>query len=541
MAAPLRRRWLTVLAVCLGFFMIMLDTTIVYVATPSIMSTLQSSLDQVLWVFNAYLLAYAVLQITAGRLGDLWGPRNLFMVGLVLFTAASALCGFSRDSNELIAARIVQGVGGALLAPQSLTILATTFPPERRGAAIGIWAGVVGLSTVAGPVLGGFVVTYADWRWIFFLNVPVGVVALVATLAFVPNLKLGARHLMDPVGVVLATAALFLVVFGLIEGQRYEWSSAIWAIIGAGGLMGLAFALWEVAQPEPLVPLRLFRERNFSLMNWTILAVNFALQGVFIPLAIYTQSVLGMSPLQSGLTVAPMAVTIAVVAPFAGRLADRLGSKYLLIAGLALFAAGSSWVVLTATTTSQQLDFLAAFVVCGFGLGLVAAPMTTVALRRVATADAAPASAVINTTRQLGAVLGAAVIGAVLQNRLATDLNSRASAAAVELPGPLRAEFTTRFAVAVKQGLHVGRGQDGVQVPAGLPPEVANQLRALVHDVFVNGYVAGMRPTVMVAVAVLGAASASCLLIKERRPAGTLDTAQVAIGWPSPAPSEEGA
>jgi EmrB/QacA subfamily drug resistance transporter len=541
MAAPLRRRWLTVLAVCLGFFMIMLDTTIVYVATPSIMRTLQSSLDQVLWVFNAYLLAYAVLQITAGRLGDLWSPRNLFLVGLVLFTAASALCGLSRDSNELIAARVAQGVGGALLAPQSLTILATTFPPERRGAAIGIWAGVVGLSTVAGPVLGGFVVTYADWRWIFFLNVPVGVVALVATLAFVPNLKLGARHRMDPVGVVLATAALFLVVFGLIEGQRYEWSSAIWAIIGAGGLMGLSFAVWEVGQAEPLVPLRLFRERNFSLMNWTILAVNFALQGVFIPLAIYTQSVLGMSPLQSGLTVAPMAVTIAVVAPFAGRLADRLGSKYLLITGLALFAAGSSWVVLIATTTSQQLDFLAAFVVCGLGLGLVAAPMTTVALRRVATADAASASAVINTTRQLGAVLGAAVIGAVLQNRLATDLNSRASAAAVQLPGPLRAEFTTRFAVAVKQGLHVGRGQDGVRVPAGLPPDVTNQLRGLLHDVFVNGYVAGMRPTVMVAVAVLGAASASCLLIKERRPAGTLDTGQVAIGWPSPAPLEEGA
>src|SRR5438309_4570074 len=237
------------------------------------MSDLHSSLDQVLWVFNAYLLAYAVLQITAGRLGDLWSPRNLFLVGLVLFTAASALCGLSQESNELIAARVLQGVGGALLAPQSLTILATTFPPERRGAAIGIWAGVVGLATVAGPVLGGFVVTYADWRWIFFLNVPVGVVAVAATFAFVPNLKLGARHLMDPVGVGLATAALFLVVFGLIEGQHYEWSSAIWGLIAAGGLTGLAFALWESRQPEPLVPLRLFRERNFSLMNWTILAV----------------------------------------------------------------------------------------------------------------------------------------------------------------------------------------------------------------------------------------------------------------------------
>src|SRR5438309_7713727 len=265
------------------------------------MSDLHSSLDQVLWVFNAYLLAYAVLKITAGRLGDLWSPRNLFLVGLVLFTAASALCGLSQESNELIAARVLQGVGGALLAPQSLTILATTFPPERRGAAIGIWAGVVGLATVAGPVLGGFVVTYADWRWIFFLNVPVGVVAVAAAFAFIPNLKLGAQHLMDPIGVVLASAALFLLVFGLIEGQRYDWSAGIWMIVGAGVLVGLLFGAWEARQPEPLIPLRLFRDRNFSLMNWTSLAVSFAMQGIFIPITIYTQSVLGMSPLRSGL------------------------------------------------------------------------------------------------------------------------------------------------------------------------------------------------------------------------------------------------
>ena len=471
-----------------------------------------------LWVFNGYLLAYAVLLITAGRLGDLWGPRNLFVAGLVVFAAASALCGLSQDSNQLIAARVLQGVGGALLAPQSLTILTATFPPERRGAVLGIWGGVIGLSTVAGPVLGGLIVTYADWRWIFFVNVPVGIVAVAAALAFIPDLRLGARHVMDPVGVVLASAALFGMVFGLIEGQRYDWSAGIWALIGSGALVGLVFLAWEARQREPLIPLRLFRDRNFTLMNWTSLAVNFAMQGVFIPITIYTQSVLGFSPLRSGLTVAPLSVAIAVVAPFAGRLADRFGGKYLLMAGLAIFGAASAWIVLMATTTSHQLDFLPAFAVGGLGIGLVFAPMTTIALQRITAREAASASAVLNTTRQLGSVLGGAVLGAVLQNRLATELTSRAATAADQLPGPFRKGFASGFAEAAKQGLRIGRGQEGgFQPPAGLSPQLSRQLALLVHDVFVSGYVAAMRPAVMVAVAVLALASVSCLGVVGRR------------------------
>jgi EmrB/QacA subfamily drug resistance transporter len=513
-----RNQWLMVLAVCLGFFMIMLDTTIVYVATPSILSGLHATFDQVLWVFNGYLLAYAILLITAGRLGDLWGPRNLFVAGLAVFTVASALCGLSQDSTQLIAARVLQGVGGALLAPQSLTILTATFPAERRGAALGIWGGVIGISTVAGPVLGGLIVTYADWRWIFFVNVPVGVVAVAAAFGFIPNLKLGARHRLDVGGVLLASAALFLVVFGMIEGQRYDWSAGIWVLIGAGVGVGLLFGAWESRQQEPLIPLRLFRDRNFSLMNWTSLAVNFAMQGFFIPFTIYTQSVLGMTPLRSGLTVAPLSVTIAVVAPFAGRLADRFGGKYLLMAGLAIFGGASAWIVLIATTSSHQLDFFPAFVAGGLGIGLVFAPMTTIAVQRITAREAASASAVINTTRQLGSVLGGAVLGAVLQNRLASELTTRAAAASAQLPGPVRRGFANGFAQAAKQGLQVGRGQNGgFQPPAGLPPQLSAQVTALVREVFANGYLAAMRPTVLVAVAVLLVASLSCLAVVGRR------------------------
>lgn len=518
-----RNRALTLLTICLGFFMIMLDTTIVYVATPSLLSGLHATLDQVLWVFNGYLLAYAVLLITAARLGDLWGPRTLFATGLVLFTAASALCGLAQDSNQLIAARVLQGVGGALLAPQSLTMLTAIFPRERRGAALGVWGAVVGVSTVAGPTLGGLIVTYSDWRWIFFLNVPVGAVALAATFLFLPDIRTGARPRMDLAGVVLASAALFLIVFGLIEGQRYEWSPAIWVTLGAGGALLVSFLVWEMRQLEPLIPLGLFRDRNFSLMNWTGSAMQFAMQGIFIPITIYTQSVLGMTALQFGLTVAPMSLTSMVVAPFAGRLADRLGGKYLLMAGLAIFGLGAALVTWTATLTSTTLEFVPWFVITGLGLGLVFAPMTTVALQRIEAVQAAAASGVLNTTRQLGSVLGAAVAGAVLQNQLAAALHQRALDASGQLPPQARQGFVDGFAQAAKNGLQVGRGQSGgAQIPAGLPPPLQEQLARLIHDVFASAYLMAMRPTVLVAVAVLLLASLSCLLIRaQRQPAAT--------------------
>jgi len=516
-----RNPWPVLLVTVLGFFMIMLDTTIVYVATPSILSSLHASLDEVLWVFNGYLLTYAVLLITAGRLGDLFGPRQLFAIGLVVFTAASALCGLSQDATQLIAARVTQGVGGALIAPQTLTVLMAIFPPERRGAAFGITGAVIGISTVAGPTLGGLIVTNWNWRWIFFLNVPIGVLALIGTFAVIPDVRPGRRHRLDLVGVLLSSAALVAIVFGLIEGQRYDWGTitgwlTIPMVIGAGVVLIVAFLGWERRQGEPLLPLGLFRNRNFSLMNWTGLAMAFAMQGIFIPVTIYTQSVLGMTPLQSGLTVAPMSVASGILAPFAGRLADRFGGKYLLMAGLAIFGAGAAFVTALATVSATQATFIVPFIVAGIGLGLVFAPMTTVAMRDIKPVMAGAASGVLNTTRQLGAVLGAASVGAVLQNRLAVSLHDQAVAAAAQLPPAFQGRFVDGFAQAARSGLQVGRGQTGAQLPTGLPAQVAGRIAHLIHDVFVNGYVAAMRPTVGVAVAALAVASLSCLLVINR-------------------------
>ena len=514
--------WPVVLVTALGFFMIMLDTTIVYVATPSILSSLHASLDQVLWVFNGYLLTYAVLLITAGRLGDIFGPRQLFAAGLIVFTAASALCGLSQDAAQLIAARVVQGIGGALIAPQTLTVLMAIFPPARRGAAFGITGAVIGVSTLAGPTLGGLIVTYWDWRWIFFLNVPIGIIALLGTFLFIPDVRPGRRHGLDLVGVLLSSASLLAIVFGLIEGQRYEWGVisgwlTIPMVIVAGVALFIVFIAWERFQNEPLVPMRLFRDRNFSLMNWTGAAMFFGMQGIFIPVTIYTQSVLGMTPLESGLTVAPMSLTAGIVAPFAGRLADRFGGKYLLMAGLALFGAGAAIVTALATITSTQTTFILPFVVTGLGLGLVVAPMTTVAMRDIKPVLAGAASGVLNTTRQLGAVVGAAAVGAVLQNRLAVALHDQAVTAAAQLPPALEGQFVAGFDNAAKSGLQVGRGQTGASLPANVPASLVGTIQDVVHHVFVNGYVIAMRPTVAVAVAVLAVASVSCVLVLNRR------------------------
>jgi EmrB/QacA subfamily drug resistance transporter len=514
--------WPALIVTALGFFMIMLDTTIVYVATPSILSSLHASLDQVLWVFNGYLLTYAVLLIISGRLGDIFGPRQLFAAGLIVFTAASALCGLSQDAAQLIAARVVQGIGGALIAPQTLTVLMAIFPPARRGAAFGITGAVIGLSTLAGPTLGGLIVTYWDWRWIFFLNVPIGIIALLGTFLAIPDVRPGRSHRLDLVGVMLSSASLLALVFGLIEGQRYGWGVisgwlTIPIVIGAGVALFIVFLAWERFQDEPLVPMRLFRDRNFSLMNWTGAAMFFGMQGIFIPVTIYTQSVLGMTPLESGLTVAPMSLTAGIVAPFAGRLADRFGGKYLLMAGLALFGAGAAIVTALATITSTQTTLILPFVVTGLGLGLVVAPMTTVAMRDIKPVLAGAASGVLNTTRQLGAVVGAAAVGAVLQNRLAVALHDQAVTAATQLPPALQGQFVAGFDKAAKSGVQLGRGQTGASLPANVPASLVGTIQDLVHHVFVNGYVIAMRPTVAVAVAVLAVASVSCALVLNRR------------------------
>ena len=524
--------WITLLVLCLGFFMVLLDLTIVNIAIPSIIDALKAGLDQILWVLNAYTLTYAVLLITAGRLGDRFGQRNVFAAGLALFTVASAACGLAQDPNQLIVSRIVQGVGGAMLTPQTLAILTQIFPAERRGAAFGVWGAVAGVATITGPVLGGALVTWVDWRWIFYVNLPVGVVTLAMALVLVPDLRPGRRAGLELVGVLLASAALFLMTFGLIEGQRYDWSTittwrgvhvTIPEVIGAGAVVLVLFLVWDHFRKTPLVPMSLFRDRNFAIMNWVSFALTFGMIGMFLPLTIYLQSALGFTAIKAGLTLVPMSVVSMIVAPNAGRLADRIGGKYIVMLGLTLFAAGMTIIDARAWSNSDWLTFLPGTLVAGLGLGCTFAPLATVAMRNVRPQMAGAASGVMNTLRQLGGAVGGATVGAVLQNRLAASLHDQAVSYSSQLPPPARQPFVNAFSKAAGGGLEVGRQSSSAagQSLGNLPPQVAHQVAQVAHDVFLYGFIYAMRPTLAVPIAALVVGAISCLALKRyRRPSG---------------------
>jgi EmrB/QacA subfamily drug resistance transporter len=520
MAQARTNPWLVLMVLTTGFFMILLDTTIVNVAIPAMSTGLSTTLDQILWVLNAYILVYAVLLITAGRLGDLFGQRTLFAIGLSVFTLASALCGLSQSVDQLIAARVLQGVGGALLTPQKLAILTTIFPPERRGAAFGVWGAVAGLATIAGPTIGGAIITYITWRWIFFINVPIGIAALIATFAIIPDLRPGRKQGWDLVGVVLATAGLFGIVFGLIEGQRYNWGQitstpiTIPEVIGAGAVLIAIFVVWERFQTQPLVPLTLFENRNFAVANGIAAAISFGMLSMFLPITIYLQSVRGFSALTAGLTIAPMSLTSMFVAPFAGRFSDRIGGKYILMTGIALFTIGVGSMAFVAGPDSTWINFLIPTIIAGAGMGMTFAPMTTVAMRDISPRNAGAASGVLNTIRQLGAAIGSAVVGAILQSRLAITLHDQAISHAAGLPPAFRAQFVNAFSSVASNGFEIGTGENGARLPANIPPAAAHQIAVLAHDVFVSGFIDAMKTTFIVPIVFLALTAVSTLLIR---------------------------
>jgi EmrB/QacA subfamily drug resistance transporter len=516
--------WAVLLVVSLGFFMTLLDLTIVNIAIPDMLTSLHASLDDILWVINAYALVLAVLVITCGRLGDLIGPRIMFAGGVTLFTVASAACGLAPSAGWLIGFRAVQGLGAAMLMPQTLTIITNTFPADRRGAAFGVWGAVAGVATIAGPTLGGLLVSAFDWRWIFFVNVPFGVLALILTFVIIPDMRPGRRHRIDIPGVLLASAALLAICYGLVEGQKYDWGTitsfiSIPLVLGVGVLLLIAFLVlqWFTQDREPLVPFALFRDRNYAVVNWVSGTLAIGMMGIFLPFTIYLQSVLGFSALRAGLTMAPASLLSMVVAPVAGRLTDKIGGKYILMLGLILFGGGMGWVALEASTTSTWYDFLPALIVAGIGMGCVFAPMVTVAMRNIDPRMAGAASGVLNTIRQVGLVIGTAAVGALLQNRLVSSMNSQAATRAKALPPQLRGPFVAGINHAASNGIQVGAGQNGsgIKLPAGLPARLMAELLRIGHDVFTFGYVNAMRSTMLLPVILLGVGAVSCLMLKE--------------------------
>ncbi|MER7466166.1 DHA2 family efflux MFS transporter permease subunit [Streptomyces sp. NPDC097981] len=408
----------------LGFFMTLLDLTIVNIAIPDMMSGLGASLDQTLWVVSGYALALSALIITASRLGDLHGPRTLFAAGLAVFTLASIGCGLAPGATALIVARVVQGMGAALLTPQTMTLIVSVFPAARRGTAMGIWGMVAGLATLSGPTLGGILVSTIGWRWIFLVNVPIGIAALALTFLVVPDIRPARTHRFDLTGVLLSCAALFCLAFGLQEGQHYHWGAGIRALLAAGATLAGAFLLHQRSRQdrEPLIPFALFRDRNFTAMTALVGLISVAMLGLVLPFNLYLQSVLGLSAIKAGLVLAPSSLVSMTVGPFAGRLADRIGGKYVLLAGLACYSAGIVAIALIAAPATAWYAFIPATLATGLGVGCIIAPMSTEAMRNIPPHLAGAASGVNNTVRQIGSVVGAAAVGALLQGRLAAEL-----------------------------------------------------------------------------------------------------------------------
>jgi EmrB/QacA subfamily drug resistance transporter len=409
------RKWWTLAAVAFGLFMIMLDNTVVNVALPSIQRELGVGLSELQWIVTGYALMFAALMLTGGKLADLLGRRLIFVVGLAIFTLASLFCGLSDSGEMLIAWRVVQGVGAALMNPATLSIIAATFPPHQRGMAIGIWAGVSALALAIGPLVGGLLTQHIHWGWIFFVNVPVGALAIAASFLFIDESKdTSHEQRLDLPGLLTSAIGLFALTYGLIEANAHGWTSA--RIVGAFavaavGLVG--FLLLERHQRLPMLDLSLFRSGTFAGANVVVLLVALAMFGVFFFLSLYMQNILGYSAVQAGAAFLPMTLLIILVAPLAGKATDKVGSRGLMTVGMILV--GSQLVYFSRLSAEAGFwNLLPGMLVGGIGMALVMTPSAAAAVRSVPVDKSGVGSAVLNSFRQVGGSLGIALMGAIM-------------------------------------------------------------------------------------------------------------------------------
>jgi EmrB/QacA subfamily drug resistance transporter len=405
-----------------GFFMILLDATIVAVANPSIMDKLGAGYDAVIWVTSAYLLAYAVPLLVAGRLGDRFGPKNLYLLGLTVFTAASLWCGLAASIEMLITARVVQGIGAALLTPQTLATITRIFPADRRGVAMSVWGATAGVATLVGPLAGGVLVGHLGWQWIFFVNVPIGVIGLALAVWLIPVLPTQ-KHRFDLLGVLLSGLGMFMIVFALQEGSSHHWAPWIWGTL-AGGIGFIAtFLVWQsVNRNEPLIPLIMFRDRDFSLSNFGVATIGFVVTATFLPLMFYAQAVCGLSPTRSALLTAPMAITTGVLAPFVGKIVDRSHPRPVIGFGFSVLAIAMTWLSIEMTPTTPIWRLVLPLTAMGIGSAFIWAPLAATATRNLPPQLAGAGSGVYNATRQVGSVLGSAGMAAFMTSRISAEI-----------------------------------------------------------------------------------------------------------------------
>jgi EmrB/QacA subfamily drug resistance transporter len=409
------RRWWTLGAMCFALFMVMLDNTVVNVALPSIRDSFDSSISALEWTVNAYTLTFAVLLITGGRLGDIFGRRKVFLIGVVAFASASALAGLAPTDAALVGARALQGIGAALMMPSTLSIISNTFPPHERGRAIGTWAGVSALALAMGPVLGGWLTESVSWRLIFFINVPVAVAAVAVTLfATDESRDETVDRTVDYRGIALLTVGLTSLVLALVESN--QWSAApVVALLALSGVALATFAVIERRVKAPIVDFSFFRSRAFVGTNLVAFSLSFAMMAMFFFIALYIQNVLGYGPLEAGVRFLPTTLVIMVAGPIAGRLTDKIGPRSLMTAGLLLVSV-SMYIQSRIDIDTTYADLWPAFILMGLGMGLTMSPMSTAAMNSVDRTKAGVASGTLTMSRMVGGTLGVAVLGAMVDS-----------------------------------------------------------------------------------------------------------------------------
>jgi len=505
-------RWWTLGAMCFALFMMMLDNTVVNIALPSIQRDLHATLSALEWTINAYTLTLAVGLVTGGRLGDIFGRRRMFLLGVLIFGVSSAVIGVSPSGTVLVAFRALQGVGAALMMPATLSIISQTFPPEQRGMAIGTWAGVSALALAIGPVFGGFLTQAVSWRAIFFINPPIAVAAIAVTLfATKESRDETVDRTVDYAGIATLTVSLTSLVLALVEGNSWHWGSArIVSLFALAAITMVAFATIERRVIAPMIDFSFFRSRSFLGSNIVAFFVTFAMFSQFFFLTLYMQNVLGYSPLQTGLRFLPSTVVIIVAGPIAGRLADRVGPRPLMTVGL-LIVAGALFIQSGITIHSGYGLLLPGFVMMGLGMGLVMSPMSTAAMNAVDRTKAGLASGTLSMSRMVGGTFGVAVMGALVTAIGKSQLQS-------SLPHVPAATRTT-----IANSLVSGGSPSGAHLSA--------QIVSATHSAFVSALGTGLTIGAIVAAA---AAILSAMLIQSRPAAPAPAPARAPAEEPAP-------
>ena len=506
------RKWWTLAAMCFALFMLMLDNTVVNVALPSIQEDLHASISSLEWTVNAYTLTFAVLLVTGGRLGDIFGRRRMFLFGVVVFALSSAAIGLAPSQEWLVAGRAIQGIGGAFMMPGTLSIISNTFPPQERGRAIGTWAGVSALALALGPAVGGALTEYVSWRSIFFLNLPVAVGAVVVTL-------FATRESRDPTvgrgvdypGIAALSTGLTALVLALVEGNRWHWGSPAVVALLVTAAVGLALFVWvELRGRAPMIQFEYFRSRSFAGASTVAFIVSFAMLAMFFFMALYMQNILQYSPLEAGLRFLPATVVIIFTAPIAGRLADRIGPRPLIVTGLSL-ASFALYLQSRVNLHTGYAELLPAYSIMGLGMGLTMSPMSTAGMNAVTPEKAGAASGILSMFRMVGGTFGVAAIGALFQSLARTRIDERLSG--LHLTSGLRGQIV--------DNLGSGSGQ---KLLAKMDPQRAHQIGSAMRDSFIHALSGAL--TLSCAVAGVGAVLALVLIEPMRGRVPQADPAQ---------------